>query len=107
MRKFKVVVTTTKEFEIELDDAKITEEELDGFESAFYPLDEEDDRIKSMAGDYCRLRAKYGQGFIEGYGHVLEKGRIPFSAKIANEEPNDAINIVDYDDYEDVEVDEL
>ena len=107
MRKFKVVVTTTKEFEIELDDAKITEEELDGFESAFYPLDEEDDRIKSMAGDYCRLRTKYGQGFIEGYGYVLEKGRIPFSAKIANEEPNDAINIVDYDDYEDVEVDEL
>lgn len=40
MRKFKVVVTTTKEFEIELDDAKITEKELDGFESAFYPLDE-------------------------------------------------------------------
>ena len=107
MRKFKVVVTTTKEFEIELDDAKITEKELDGFESAFYALDEEDDRIKSMAGDYCRLRAKYGQGFIEGDGHVLEKGRIPFSAKIANEEPNDAINIVDYDDYEDVEVDEL
>lgn len=60
-----------------------------------------------MAGDYCRLRAKFGEGFIEGYGHVLEKGRIPFSAKIANEEPNDAINIVDYDDYEDVEVDEL
>lgn len=107
MRKFKVVVTTTKEFAIELDNAKITEEALDAFESVFYPLDEEDDRIKSMAGDYCRLRAKYGQGFIEGYGHVLEKGRIPLSAKMANEEPNDAINIVDCDVYEDVEVDEL
>lgn len=107
MRKFKVIVTTTKEFEIELDNVKITEEVLDGFESVFYPLDEEDDRIKSMAGDYCRLRAKYGQGFIEGYGHVLEEGRIPLSAKFANEEPNDAINIVDYDTYEDVEVYEL
>ena len=95
MRKFKVVVTAIKEFEIELDDVKITEEELDGFESVFYPL------------DYCRLRAKYGQGFIEGYGHVLEKGRIPFSAKMVNVEPNDAINIVDYNGYEDVEVCEL
>lgn len=35
MRKFKVVVTAIKEFEIELDDVKITEEELDGFESVF------------------------------------------------------------------------
>lgn len=107
MRKFIVKVTTTKEFEIELDDEKITEEYLDSFESAFYPLDEEDDRIKSMAGDYCRLRAKFGQCFIEGYGHVLERGKVPLSAKIANEEPNDAINIVDYDTYEDVEVYEL
>ena len=65
MRKFIVKVTTTKEFEIELDDEKITEEYLDSFESVFYPLDEEDDRIKSMAGDYCRLRAMFGQCFIE------------------------------------------
>lgn len=107
MRKFIVKVTTTKEFEIELDDEKITEEYLDSFESVFYPLDEEDDRIKSMAGDYCRLRAKYGQGFIEGYGHVLEKGRIPFSAKMVNVEPNDAINIVDYNGDDDIEVYEL
>lgn len=35
MRKFKVIVTTTKEFEIELDNVKITEEVLDGFESVF------------------------------------------------------------------------
>ena len=35
MRKFIVKVTTTKEFEIELDDEKITEEYLDSFESAF------------------------------------------------------------------------
>lgn len=108
MRRFRVVVTTTKEFEIELDDEKITDEELDAFESAFYPLDEENDRIKSMAGDYCRLRAKFGQCFIEGYGHVLEKGKVPLSAKISNEKPNDAINILDYYDDDDyIEVDEL
>lgn len=107
MRKFRVTVTTTKEFEIEIDDEKITEEELDGFESTFYPLDEEDDRIKSMAGDYCRLRAQFGQCFIEGYGHVLEKGKVPLSAKISNEKPNDAINILDYYDDDYIEVDEL
>lgn len=107
MRKFRVVVTTTKEFEIELDDEKITDEKLDGFESVFYPLDEEDDRIKSMAADYCRLRAEFGQCFIEGYGYVLEKGRVPLSAKISNEKPNDTINILDYYSDENIEVDEL
>lgn len=107
MRKFIVKVTTTKEFEIELNDEKITEEYLDSFESAFYPLDEEDDRIKSMAGDYCRLRAKCGQCFIEGYGHVLERGKVPLSAKLNNDKPNDAINILDYYDDDDIEVYEL
>ena len=107
MRKFKVVVTTTKEFEIELDDKKITEEELDDFESAFYSLNEEDDRIKSMAGDYCRLRAELGERFIEGYGYVLEKGRIPLWAKITNEKPNEAINLLSYDEDVDIDVDEL
>lgn len=107
MRKFIVKVITTKEFEIELDDEKITEEYLDSFESAFYPLDEEDDRIKSMAGDYCRLRAKFGQCFIEGYGHVLERGKVPLSAKLNNDKPNDKINILDYYDDDVIEVDEL
>ena len=107
MRKFIVKVTTTKEFEIELDDEKITEEYLDSFESVFYPLDEEDDRIKSMAGDYCRLRAMCGQCFIEGYGHVLERGKVPLSAKLNNDKPNDAINILDYYGDDDIEVYEL
>ena len=92
---------------IELDDEKITEEYLDSFESVFYPLDEEDDRIKSMAGDYCRLRAKFGQCFIEGYGHVLERGKVPLSAKLNNDKPNDAINILDYYGDDDIEVYEL
>ena len=107
MRKFIVKVTTTKEFEIELDDEKITEEYLDSFESVFYPLDEEDDRIKSMAGDYCRLTAMFGQCFIEGYGHVLERGKVPLSAKLNNDKPNDAINILDYYGDDDIEVYEL
>lgn len=107
MRKFKVTVITTKEFEIEIDDEKITEEELDGFEAAFYPLDEEDDRIKSMAGDYCRLRAELGRQFIEGYGYVLEKGRVPFLAEINNGKTNNAINLINCEDDVDIEVDEL
>lgn len=99
MRKFKVTVVITKEFEVEIDETKMTEEELDEFERDFYPLDEEDDRIKSMAGDYCRLRAELGPRFIDGYGYVLEKGEAPFGAKITDEEPNDAINLLSYSDY--------
>ena len=97
----------TPRLNLKCDDEKITEEYLDSFESAFYPLDEEDDRIKSMAGDYCRLRAKFGQCFIEGYGHVLERGKVPLSAKLNNDKPNDAINILDYYGDDDIEVYEL
>lgn len=107
MRKFIVKVTTTKEFQIELDDEKITEEYLDGWESTFHPLDEEDDRIESMAGDYCRLRAELGQSFIEGYGFVLERGSIPFAARWNHEEPNDAINLLSCEKSVDVEVHEF
>ena len=104
MRKFKVTVVTTKEFEIEIDETKMTEEKLDEFERDFYLLNEESDRYKSMAGDYCRLRAELGSRFIEGYGYVLEGGKVPFGAKITDEEPNDAINLLSYSDYiEDVD----
>ena len=104
MKKYKVTVEITKEYEIEIDETKITEEDLDGFEEVFYPLDEESDRYKSMANDYCRLRAMEGDGFIEGYGYVLENGKPSFGAKINNYKPNDAINLTSIDDEGDYDI---
>lgn len=80
MKKFKVNVEINKEFEIEIDETKITDEVLDNFEKYFYKLDEEEDRIKSLANDYCRLRALGFGGSIEGYGFVLEDGELPSGA---------------------------
>ena len=54
MRKFKVKITQQKEYEIEIDENKINKETLDNFERYFYSLDQEDDRIKSLANNYCR-----------------------------------------------------
>lgn len=113
MRKFKVTVTQEKEYEIEIDENKMTEEELDSFEEFFYDLDQEDDRIKSMAGDYARLRTIGFSDFIEGYGYVLEDGEVPLEARfhdLKKEDINDGINfkIIDEDEeYPDIEVTEI
>ena len=113
MRKFKVTVTQEKEYEIEIDENKMTEEELDSFEEFFYDLDQEDDRIKSLANNYCKLRAIGFSGFIEGYGYVLEDGEVPFEARfhdLKKEDINTGINfkIIDEDEeYPDIEVEEI
>ncbi|WP_415316165.1 hypothetical protein [Clostridium perfringens] len=104
MKKYRVTVEITKEFEIEIDETIITEEALDGFEEVFYKLDEENDRYASMANDYCRLRAMNGDSFIEGYGYVLENGEPSFGAKINKEKPNTAINLIESDDEGDYDI---
>ena len=115
MRKFKVTVTQEKKYEIEIDENKMTEEKLDSFEEFFYDLDQEDDRIKSMANNYCRLRAIGLNGNIEGYGYVLEDGEVPLEAQFYDFEKKDintGINfkIIDEDEdeeYADIEVEEI
>lgn len=95
-RKYRVTVEITKEYEIEIDDEIITEEQLDAFESVFYKLDEEDDRYKSMANDYCRLRAIYGNENFEGYGYPLEHGKVPYMRD--KSDVNKGINLTSIDD---------
>lgn len=98
MKKYKVEVEITKEYEIEIDENLITEEMLDHFEKYFTKLNEEDDRYTSYVNEYCRLRAMLGERFIEGFGYAFEKGEIPFSAKFNNDKPNKGINLTSFDD---------
>lgn len=87
----------------EIDETKITNEVLDHFEKYFYELDEEEDRIKSLANDYCRLRALGFDGAIEGYGFVLEDGKLPSGAILRGleiEDINSGINFKTIDDGE-------
>ena len=81
MRKFKVKVQIEKEYEIEVDDNIATDEELENWESVFWPLDCEEDILTSYVASYAELRATQGTGFIEGFGVVAPKGKIPFGYK--------------------------
>lgn len=103
MRKFKVTVEITKEYEFEVDDTVITEELLENWESVYHTLDDEEDKYASLAYDYCRLRAIGFEGSIEGYGFVLENGEIPRGARLMGlkkEDINDSINFKIIDDGE-------
>lgn len=103
MRKFKVKIDISKEFEMDIDESKITDEVIKNFEKNFYNLNEEDDKIKSLANDYCRLRAIGNTGNIEGYGYVLEDGELPLEAllqDISVENITNGINFKVIDDGE-------
>lgn len=107
MRKFKVNVEITKEYEIEIDETKITNEELEAWESVFYDLDIEEDKLASYVANYCELRANLGTGFIEGYGVVTEKGKKPYGVK--DIEINEEMKIIKaYDSgFTDVTIEEI
>jgi len=98
MRRFKVVVEITKNYEVEIDESKITEEELEGWESVFCDLDMEEDKLTSYVSNYCEIRARLGDGFIEGYGVVLKKGKKADGYFIKDEEVNDEMKILKADD---------
>lgn len=114
MRKFKVKVVQEKEYEVEIDENIINDEYINTFEEVFYDLDQEYDKIKSLVSDYCRLRAKGYTGNLDGYGYVLEDGKIPFEARVMGftekEDINTGINFKVIDDGEkwmDIEVKEI
>lgn len=98
MRKFKVVVEITKEYEVEIDESKLSEEDLEAWESVFYDLDMEEDKLTSYVSNYCEIRARLGNGFIEGYGVVLKKGEKADGYFIEDKEVNDEIKILKADD---------
>lgn len=97
MRKFKVVVETVKNYVIEVDDSKLTEKDLEAWESIFRDLDSTDDKFTSLVLDYCQCRARFGDEFIEGHGRVLEKEKI-YPYNIDKNEVCEYMKIIDCDD---------
>ena len=102
MRKFEVVVETTKTYVIEIDDNQLTEEDLEGWESVFHDLDSEDDKISSLVLDYCECRARLGDTFIEGHGRVLRKGQ-KRPSYIDESDVCEYMKIIDCDDDGDID----
>ena len=78
MKRFKTTVTRTDEYIIEIDENVIDEQWMDDFRKHFYRFDSYEEHAEHIA----QIRAKQGEGFIEGYGSTMIDGKPPWwSAK--------------------------
>ena len=72
MRKFKVEVTVTKEYEVEVDENIINEDFRKNFESYMWQLND-DDTQEAFAKALAEQSARFGVNeFIEGFGRCAE-----------------------------------
>lgn len=102
MKKYYVQVEQVKKYEIEIDDSKISLEDLRNFEEVMYDLDEiDDDKYASFAYHIARNQANKLD--FEGMGCPLINGKSYFKP-MENENIN--ISLLD-EDYEDIEVVEI
>lgn len=103
MKKYKVKVEQIKEYEIEIDETKFTEKDIEGFESVMWKLDAvEGDKYASIAHEIASIRAE--DLSYEGFGYPLIRGKNRFNDGYENK----AINFSKIDeDYIDIEVEEI
>ena len=103
MKKYKVRVEQIKEYEIEIDETKFTEEDIKAFESFMWKLDEiEDYKYASIAYYLAKIRAE--DLSYEGFGYQLIKGK----NYVLDGNENDAFNYSEIDeDYIDIDVMEI
>lgn len=74
MKKYKIHIEQTKEYELELDENIINDDFIKKFEKDFFTLDEIDnDKLASLA--YQVGYSKAACGDYEGIGYPLEYGR--------------------------------
>lgn len=103
MKKYKVRVEQIKEYEIEIDETKFVEKDIESFETAMWKLDKvENDKYASIAHEIANIRAQ--DLSYEGFGYPLEDRKNYFHDGCENQ----AINFSNIDeDYIDIEVEEI
>ena len=69
-RKFKVSVIRYDDYEIELDDEVLTEDWMKEWRQQFYSFT----NLRDHAEHLAQLQARFGDSFLEGYGHVRRDG---------------------------------
>lgn len=99
MKRFKTTVTRTDEYIIELDENIFDEEMMKEFKEVFYDFDTYEEHAEHLA----QIRARMGEGFIEGYGEVLVNGKKPWYV-IDEDKVNKGVNIVIKREDQDCEV---
>lgn len=105
MKKYKVKVTREDEYEIEFDEKFFNREFLDHFKEYFYDFDDLEEHAEHIA----QFRARFGEQHIEGYGLPMVNGKLPFIAKICEDELKSVnhglnINIIREDDPWEMEI---
>lgn len=105
MRKFKVRVERVNDYEIEFDEDIINNEFIESYKEYFSDIE----TLEEHAENIAIFRARFGEGFIEGYGNPMVNGRMPFMVKEENVEKGINIKIISEDNPNDiyVEVEEI
>jgi len=101
MKRFKTTVTRIDEYIIEFDETIINEEWMDDFRSCFYGFH----TLEEHAEHIAQVRARTGEGFIEGYGNTMVNGKAPWWSKDFDKSIN--IIVKNEDQINDVEVEEI
>lgn len=82
MKKFKVEVTKTWDFEVEIDETVWTEENIQNWKKVFYNVDTLEEIVEILA----TMFAEQGEGqFLEGFGVPMIDRAIPFPQMLTAE----------------------
>lgn len=102
MKRFKTTVTRTDEYIIEIDENILNEQWMEDFREHFYNFH----TLEQHAEHIAQIRARTGEGFIEGYGNTMVNDQAPWWSK-KNYEKAINIKIVSEDQDCEVEVEEI
>lgn len=102
IKRFEVEVTRVDKYVIEIDADVVTEEWMEEFRESMYEFD----TLEEHAEHIAQFRARFNNdnlygGFVEGYGDIALRGEVKPSTKW----PFPAINLVEVNEDNDIEVD--
>lgn len=102
MESYECEVQRIDKYVIEFDESICDEKWMEEFREFFYDFYD----LSEHAEHIAQFRARFGRGFIEGYGIPLENGKEPYWAyEQQKKQINHAINIRVISEDDDVDVD--
>ena len=107
MKKFKITVTRTVDYEVEVDETVYTDEARKGWEGTFWALDPEDN-AEAFACALAEQSIRLGVNeFIEGFSRVMQDKDQAERYKKYHDDINDNMFIREIDDYVESESEEV
>lgn len=97
MESFNCTVERIDKYKVEFDETVINEQWMESFRQVFYDFD----TLEEHAEHIAQYRARFGRGFIDGYGVPLENGKAPYWGN--EKDINHSINIVIISEDDDID----